>query len=372
MISRTIHTVKQYIAVSRNLAHHDGTDFAKVLSRILMSRIFFGMGPDIYNLRRFSKKRLRQTREYLSLREREDLQKILCPKEAWGLVENKLRFYERCNLHGLPTPRIFGVLLVRDFHVPDGLPVVKSRQEFLNIFSGLPTGQYVVKPIDGGHGWGVSAVRVGNGRVTNLNGETIDLDEFFRQCTESPDQSAGFLVQEFVRPHRMLKTIMPGPGLGTFRVVSFLTRDGRVNIPYAVVKIPVGANLIDNFDAGGSGNWVCPVDVATGCLGNAVGKSPSVPVVSEMEKHLETGAVFREIVVPGWEEVKSTIVKAAQAFSELRMIGWDVAVTDSGANILEANWDWGENIIEVAHDRGLRFELTEIANNARLTVPGEA
>jgi len=372
MISRTIHTVKQYIAVSRNLAQYDGSGFAVVLSRILISRIFYGMGPDIYNLRRFSKKRLRQTREYLSLREREDLQKILCPKEAWGLVENKLRFYERCILHGLPTPRLFGILMIKDAYVPDGIPVVRSRQEFRDLLCGLLPGQYVVKPLDGGHGWGVSAVRVENSGVTNLLGERIDLDEFYRQCIDSLYQSAGFLVQEFARPHRMLKTIMPGPGLGTFRVVSFLTRDGRVNIPYAVVKIPVGGNVIDNFDAGGSGNWVCPVDVATGCLGNAVGKSPSVPVVSEMEKHLETGAIFREIVVPCWEEVKSTIVKAAQAFSELRMIGWDVAVTDSGANILEANWDWGENIIEVAHDRGLRFELTEIANNARLTVPGEA
>ena len=366
-----IRTFRNYIAVSRNLAQHDGGGFAVVLSRILVSRVFYGMGPDIYNLRRFSKKRLSQTQEYLSLREREDLQKSLCPKEAWGLVDNKLLFHERCISLGLPTPRMFGVLMLRDSYVPDGLPVVRSRGEFWDLLGSLVPGQYVLKPIHGGHGLGIYVIRIEHGSVTDLFGETVEPDDFYRRCTESPYRSDGFLVQEFVAPHSMLKAIMPGPGLGTFRIVSFLDRGGRVNIPYAVVKIPVEGNVIDNFDAGGSGNWVCPVDVATGKLGNAVGKSSSMPVVSEIEKHSETGTTFREVLVPGWEEVKSTVARAALAFSELRMLGWDVAVTDSGTNILEANWAWGENIIEVAHDRGLRFELTEITNQARLDVPGE-
>jgi hypothetical protein len=109
---------------------------------------------------------------------------------------------------------------------------------------------------------------------------------------------------------------------------------------------------------------VCPVDVGTGRLGNAVGKCASVPVFSEIERYPGTGAKFRNMVVPLWEEVLSTVTKAASVFSELRTVGWDVAVTEKGVTLLEANWDWGENLIEVAHNRGLRNELTELTRRS--------
>jgi hypothetical protein len=322
------------------------------------------MGPDVYDRRRFSNRKLRQAREYLSLRERENLQKSLCPKEARGLVENKLRFYEKCLSHGLPTPSVNGVFLIKESYVPQGIPILRSKPELCQFLDGLPAGRYVVKPIDSGHGWGISVFDIENGRVSNLEGRSIELDLLYRQVTHNRHNSVGYLFQEFVRPHPKLRPIMPGPGLGTFRIVTFLVRERSVSIPFAVAKIPVGINVIDNFDYGYSGNWVCPVDVATGCLGNAVGKTASTPVFSEIERRFDTGAIFKEMKVPCWEEVKSTIVKSALAFSDLRTLGWDVAVTDGGASILETNWDWGENIIEVAHNRGLRFELTELTRQS--------
>jgi len=371
MIRRIVQTARNYAKVSRNLANHENSNFLTVFSRILSSRIFYGMGPDVYDRRRFSNKELRRAREYLSLRERENLQKSLCPKEARGLVENKLRFYEKCLSHGLPTPSIYGVFLIRETYVPRGIPVLRSRSELSGFLDGLPAGRYIVKPIDGGHGWGISVFDLENGKFSNLEGQRIDLDEFFRLVTDSRHDPSGYLFQEFVRPHPDLMPIMPGPGLGTFRIVTFLSGERSVNIPYAVVKIPIGKSVIDNFDAGYSGNWVCPVDVATGCLGNAVGKSASVPVFSEIERRFDTGAIFREVKVPRWEEVKSTVVESALAFSDLRTLGWDIAVTDSGACILETNWDWGENIIEVAHNRGLRLELTELTRQSKLAGKGE-
>jgi hypothetical protein len=76
---------------------------------------------------------------------------------------------------------------------------------------------------------------------------------------------------------------MPGPGLGTFRVVTFLMSGRSIEIPFAVVKIPIGGSVTDNFDGGYSGNWVCPVDVGKGCLGDAVGKQASVRVFATIE-----------------------------------------------------------------------------------------
>lgn len=355
---------RNYIRLTGNLADHGNGNFLKVFFRLLSSRIFFGMGPDVYDRRRFSNKKLRQAREYLSLRERENLQKSLCPMESRELVENKLRFYEKCLSHGLPTPSVYGVFLIKEAYVPQGIPILRSKPEVRKFLDDLPAGRYILKPIDGGHGWGISVFDKENGSFSAPGGQSVAPDQIYRQVTDDKHDSAGYLFQEFIRPHRVLMPIMPGPGVGTFRVVTFLMGERSVEVPFAVVKIPVGNSVTDNFDAGYSGNWICPVDVSTGRLGNAIGKTKEVPIFSEIERREDTHASFREIIVPHWEEVKATVAKAALAFSDLRTLGWDVAVTDDGPSILETNWDWGENIIEVAHNRGLKVELTQLTRQS--------
>jgi len=364
MIDGILQTARNYIKVSRNLAEHGNGNSAIVFLRILSGRIFYGMGPDVYDRRRFSNKKLSRAGEYLSLRERENLQKSLCPTEARGLVENKLRFFERCISNGLPTPSVKGVYRIRETYIPPGVPVFQTRQELRDFLFSLPSGRYVVKPLDGGHGWDVSAFDIENGLILDLSGTAIDPERLYRKVEESGHGSAGYLFQEFARPHPGLIPIMPGPGLGTFRIVTFLVGERSVEIPFAVVKIPVGNSVTDNFDAGYSGNWVCPVDVSTGRLGNAVGKRKGVPVFSEIERREDTGARFQGMEVPLWAEVKDTVTRAALVFSDLRTLGWDVAVTKDGPTLLESNWDWGENIIEVAHNRGLRSELTELTRKS--------
>jgi len=37
-----------------------------------------------------------------------------------------------------------------------------------------------------------------------------------------------------------------------------------------------------------------------------------------------------------------TVVKSALVYSDLQTIGWDVAVTEGGVSIIEANWAWGK------------------------------
>jgi Sugar-transfer associated ATP-grasp len=357
-------TVRNYLAVSMNIAKYEKRNFLLILPRIIAGRVFYGMGPDKFDRRRFSGKKLRQNGEYLTLRERENLQKSLCPEDAREQVESKLRFHEKCLSRGIPTPRIYGAILTDECYVPKDIPVARTRQELRDLLVRLPAGMYIVKPINAGHGWGVAAYHVENGRLSRFSGEVVDPDRFLRQITENRYNSTGYLFQEYVRPHGKLQPIMPGPGLGTFRIVTFLMGGRTVEIPFAVVKIPVGGSVTDNFDGGYSGNWVCPVDVGTGRLGNAVGKSASVPVFAEIERRPDTGARFREVIVPRWGDVRSTVINAALVFSDLRTIGWDVAVTDKGVTILEANWDWGENLIEVAHNRGLRVELTELTKRS--------
>jgi hypothetical protein len=53
-----------------------------------------------------------------------------------------------------------------------------------------------------------------------------------------------------------------------------------------------------------------------------------------------TGASFAEFRVPFIEDVRDLVTRAALAFTPLRTIGWDVAITDAGPSLIEGNVTW--------------------------------
>lgn len=49
----------------------------------------------------------------------------------------------------------------------------------------------------------------------------------------------------------------------------------------------------------------------------------------------------RALQAPGWDEARALAVAAAEAFTDLATVGWDVAITDARAVPVEANGWWG-------------------------------
>lgn len=59
------------------------------------------------------------------------------------------------------------------------------------------------------------------------------------------------------------------------------------------------------------------------------------------EKHPETGAVFKDFQIPFWKETLEMLEKAARTMHQVRYVGWDIAITESGPVIIEGNNDPG-------------------------------
>jgi len=60
--------------------------------------------------------------------------------------------------------------------------------------------------------------------------------------------------------------------------------------------------------------------------------------------------------VPKWEQCIALVLEAQQAFSPLRTIGWDVAVTDDGVFLIEGNVFWDP----LMPQEGSMYEVCEL------------
>jgi hypothetical protein len=113
-----------------------------------------------------------------------------------------------------------------------------------------------------------------------------------------------------------------------------------------VLKMSLAADVtVDNFHQGGA---VCQVDVATGEIGPAWDSWSKRPCVIH-HTHPATGARIAGARLPCWQETVEMVAKAAGLFPDRIMIGFDVAITDSGPVIIEGNVQQGSDMVQRTH-----------------------
>lgn len=139
-----------------------------------------------------------------------------------------------------------------------------------------------------------------------------------------------------------------GSTVGTLRMLTFLMRDGSVALGPTVWKIPIGDSGVDHF-MHGVGQYAAPVDDETGRVGPARRWVELEPI----DVHPTTGQRITGVTVPHWELAKATVRRGATCFPEVGAIGWDVAVTEEGPVVIEANVGWAEPLTQAPGPRGL-------------------
>jgi hypothetical protein len=169
------------------------------------------------------------------------------------------------------------------------------------------------------------------------------------------------VIQSVLRNHSDIRELTGTEALQTARIVTWIDEAGDVQTYLAFFKIIVGANLHDNYNQGLSGNLIANIDLATGALGYATGASPDKIGFSIVSNHPTTGRPISGFCLPHWGEACELVCKAAQLFRPLRAIGWDVAITQDGALLMEGNSIWDINHLVAAASPERQQQLAAIA-----------
>ena len=137
-------------------------------------------------------------------------------------------------------------------------------------------------------------------------------------------------------------------GLNTIRIITQLDQEDEVEILGARLRITINSS-VDNLAAG---NIAAPIDEHTGIV-----KGPGVysDITKEDEyNHPITGIKIVGFQVPFWKESLQMVKDAALLHPQNRSIGWDVAITDEGPELIEANHDWCKLLWQLPVRKGLK------------------
>ena len=174
------------------------------------------------------------------------------------------------------------------------------------------------------------------------------VSEFARQSILSFMERNGYdMAEEFVQQHDRMDRLSPS-GLNTVRIVTQLDANNNTEILGCRLRISVDSP-VDNLAAG---NLAAPIDEATGVVsGNAV---YSDITRAECEFHPITKVRIRGFQIPFWQDTLKFVKDLAAAHKGNRSVGWDIAITPDGPDIIEGNHDWCKLLWQMPVKKGMK------------------
>ena len=148
---------------------------------------------------------------------------------------------------------------------------------------------------------------------------------------------SDFLFQETVIQHPALNKLNPFC-LNTIRFDTFIDKEGKVDIISGYIRMSINKNHVDNISSGGC---LVGIDLRTGRLKKEGYSTFSYYGVKLLSSHPITGTVFEDFEIPHFDKAKSLTREAARLIPGLRIVGWDVAIGESGPVLIEGNSDYG-------------------------------
>lgn len=169
-------------------------------------------------------------------------------------------------------------------------------------------------------------------------------------------KSNGYdMAEEFIIQHPLLTDLSPN-SVNTVRIFTNLNKYGGVELLGCRLRLGIDKN-VDNLASGGV---AVAVDEESGIV-------ISDGVYSDMTKkpeknHPVSGIILKGFNVPFWVETIEMVKQAALLYPQNRSIGWDIAITNDGPELIEGNHDWCKLVYQLPIHKGLKPELDRYKN----------
>ena len=165
-------------------------------------------------------------------------------------------------------------------------------------------------------------------------------------CTEN------VIIEEFITQHPDM--VFGNKSVNTIRMFTILDKHGDVHFIKGILRSGVGDTIVDNYCAGGV---IYPVDVESGIVEDAGMNF----LGQECVVHPGTDIVMLGYQIPHWYKVKEELTRAAKHIPSMRFVGWDVAITPDGVDIIEGNHNPLFELIEFLGKTGHYKEMLKYA-----------
>lgn len=139
---------------------------------------------------------------------------------------------------------------------------------------------------------------------------------------EMLSEQVNYIIQPYIKQYKVLNDLN-SKSINTFRVTTYLKMNGSVDIKFVILRFGVDEAKVDNISTGGQfiyfddkGN---PSDSAYDVRGAVPG-----------DRHKNSCYRFSNVKIPMFYSILEKCKAAHLKYPYIRLIGWDVCITDSG------------------------------------------
>jgi hypothetical protein len=311
----------------------DRKSIARMVVELLYLSVIFKKLPIHYFSRLLFKKDRTNIRDYFPGKVLYGIKPHFNEKSVVDVLENKLSFDFFYSQFNISLPKILMYNYRNVFVVNKTSYTINSASEFRlllkeEIFrNNKITDSIFVKRTYGTYG-GDKVYKLYLNQLESDNQLVIDL---FKEVIQT-----GYLFQETIRQHQELNRLNPSC-INTIRLDTFLNRDGKVEIISGYLRTSFNNHHVDNISSGGC---AVGIDPATGKLEDVGYMNLKDGGVRQPAEHPITHTVFHDFTIPYFEQARQLVIQVAGYVPNMRMVGWDVAIGESGPVLVEGNSDY--------------------------------
>lgn len=191
----------------------------------------------------------------------------------------------------------------------------------------------VIKDTENSHGEGVVVVKeityFDNDCLLHLyNGESVHLSSMLGKHP--------LIFENLIKQTAQLEAFNKS-SVNTIRFMTTLYPDGEARLVATFIKIGRKGSCVDN--AGSGGNVDACIDTESGALKYVI-RYDGMRNVTDITRHPDTDVQLSGVVIENWDKIKAQVLQFQKAYPYAKAAGWDIAITDEGAVVIEVNDMW--------------------------------
>jgi hypothetical protein len=281
-------------------------------------------------------------REFLKIKNRNEKElkkRAGCENLEYDVI-TKDKFIFNCFLkaNNISCAEVFGILKNNVFINADGSKF--GVEEFLKLYEDFVLKNITLEASEGVFVCKTDAIGI------EMNGERKSFDSFKEKSSDKI-----WLVQKIYTSHHKLREINSS-ALNTTRIVTIL-RNSEPEYLTGFQAFATGNAKTDSWD---KGSVYAGIDAENECLKKYGYFNPEDRSSSISDRHPDSGIIFADFKIPYLKDAVNLCIRAHKLLYFNYVIGWDVAITDEGPIIIEANEKPGMNVVQCL-DGGLRSKL---------------
>lgn len=330
-------SIADFFRLARQRQAVGGLSALRQLLEIAVLMPIYGVGPGFYQMAGFWKRDIAWCDKISHLNPTAYRRVVdsLNPREYRKISQNKLSEKAMLRFFNLPSPAYIGYYNSRVGQDASGQPL-QCAADLERLLRHLGHGSRVCfKPLEGwaGEGFEIGDVHVqGSGaHICRVKTGSIEpIESFIKEVIDTSHAGAS-LMESFLKQHPVLAELNPS-SVNTVRLWAAQDRNcAQVTILLAYLRIGRAGSLVDNQSNGGI---VAPIDLDTGELSSAI---DGLHIHEVFDYHPDHGSRIKGQKVPDFHLCREVAAKALLAFPAVRFAGMDIAITDSGPQVIELN-----------------------------------